>query len=56
MLPFLPPLNISPGVEGENMRYCSSSEWDISGTFYNELEDDLERRIVKVPNREDRGS
>ena len=24
------------------MRYCSPSEWDISGTFYNELEDDLE--------------
>ena len=33
---------LNQGVEGENIRYCSSSERRISDAFYDHLEDDLE--------------
>ena len=31
---------LNPGVEGENIRYCSSSERSIPDAFYDQLEDD----------------
>jgi len=33
---------LNPGIEGENIRYCSSSERGVPDAFYDQLEDDLE--------------
>lgn len=48
---------LNPGVEGENIRYCSSSERGIPDAFYDQLEgDDLETEQRITTNRGDEES